>query len=482
MNTLKQIGMGLALISTLAMTGCGGSSSNDSDGGGATATTEEGTFVDSPVMGLHYKTDTQDGYTDSKGTFKYNIGEKVEFSLGDLSLGKVEAGAVISPYTLAGVEDENDAVKAGSNHATNIALLLQNLDFQRGDDTILDLSKFQNHKFTDEIKTKIKLDQEMTDMEGVIAGLMNNDFKDLIAPGATALNHADVKVNMKKHVTAAVENHKKSNKLSDLYGKTYVKVKCSELLGECNTGSQISNMNNKSYSLNTGKTSINIPYTSKGGTIIKLNHGTWKNYQRFSDTNKDIIKVCDGNTLEKAKACFQISTYVLASVKDKYIKAKEKDMESKLAKTLVTDFKDIQIPLYQLRRNSSDNIHYGYIEIDSNGSFKGVDDDEKYNAVFNNTTGTLHVTGIDDGGSNYDKKDIVYKYDLSGKTITKKQFINNAIFGNYNNLAYYLPNTTFTFAQGSSMYCPILHGECYVNEVAIDQMLKEAKLDARNNS
>jgi hypothetical protein len=27
MNTLKQIGMGLALISTLAMTGCGGSSS-----------------------------------------------------------------------------------------------------------------------------------------------------------------------------------------------------------------------------------------------------------------------------------------------------------------------------------------------------------------------------------------------------------------------------------------------------------------------
>jgi hypothetical protein len=122
MNTLKQIGMGLALISTLAMTGCGGSSSSSNDGGGG-GTTEEGTFVDAPVMGLHYKTDTQDGYTDAKGTFKYNIGEKVEFSLGNLSLGKVEAGAMITPYTLAGVEDASDEEKAGSDHATNIALL-----------------------------------------------------------------------------------------------------------------------------------------------------------------------------------------------------------------------------------------------------------------------------------------------------------------------------------------------------------------------
>ena len=90
MNILKQIGMGLALISTLAMTGCSSDGSSDSSGGGATATTEEGTFVDSPVMGLHYKTDTQDGYTDAKGTFKYESGEEVEFFLGDLSLGKVK--------------------------------------------------------------------------------------------------------------------------------------------------------------------------------------------------------------------------------------------------------------------------------------------------------------------------------------------------------------------------------------------------------
>ena len=100
MNTLKQIGMGLVVISTLTMTGCGDSDDSDT-GGGDTSTTQTGTFVDAPVMGLHYKTATQDGYTDAKGTFKYKSGEKVEFLLGNLSLGKVEAGATISPYTLA---------------------------------------------------------------------------------------------------------------------------------------------------------------------------------------------------------------------------------------------------------------------------------------------------------------------------------------------------------------------------------------------
>ena len=159
MNILKQIGIALVVISTLAMIGCdsvsdepigsisdgssssiisndsgdssnsGGSSNSGNSGGSTTNTAETGIFVDAPVMGLHYKTDTQDGYTDAKGTFKYESGEKVEFFLGDLSLGKVEAGAMITPYTLAGVEDGNDA----SEHATNIALLLQNLDLHRDD-------------------------------------------------------------------------------------------------------------------------------------------------------------------------------------------------------------------------------------------------------------------------------------------------------------------------------------------------------------
>jgi hypothetical protein len=490
MHTLKQIGMGLVVISTLAMTGCGDSDDSDTGGGDTTSTTQIGTFIDAPVMGLHYRTATQDGYTDAKGTFKYKSGEKVEFLLGNLSLGKVEAGAIISPYTLAGVEDANDTVKDDNNYATNIALLLQNLDFEIDDGDILDLSKFKNHKFTDEIKEKIKLDQEMTTMGNIIKDLMNNDFKNLIAPGARPLNHIDVKGSMKGYVNGAVENHKKNIKLSDLYGKTYLTIDCSELIG-CNADGQKSllvNDNKFTYTNTSGESTTYLYKVVKGtNNIIKIlntSSSISEYYTIFLDISKNVVKTCGGYTLEKAKACKDKDTDVLASAKDEYIRTKEKDMKNKLAKTLVKNFADIQIPLYQLNgylNNGKFNIGYNYKQIDSNGSFKGVHGKEKYKAVLDSTTGTLHVTGKDYNGKDYDRKGIVYKYDLSSKTIKTEEITNGAVFGNYNDLASYLPNSTFTFTKGSSMYCPILDDECFVDKSAINQILQQAGLNTRVN-
>ena len=104
MKKIKSAGLSLVVISTLGFVGCGG-------GGGSSTPTDDtqiGTFVDAPVKGLKYVTTTQNGFTNDKGEFKYKAGEKVEFKLGNLSLGKVEAGGLITPYTIAGVTNGTD--------------------------------------------------------------------------------------------------------------------------------------------------------------------------------------------------------------------------------------------------------------------------------------------------------------------------------------------------------------------------------------
>jgi hypothetical protein len=197
------------------------------------------------------------------------------------------------------------------------------------------------------------------------------------------------------------------------------------------------------------------------------------------DTGKDAIKFCDGKTLEEAKTCSKQNIWVLASVKDKFMKAKEKRIENKLSITLVTKFADIQKDLYRLtgnNRNGDYNIVYDYKKINSSGVFENTNGVEEFTAKFDSATGTLHVTGTDPDGKAYDRTGIVYKYDLSGKTIKKEEFTIEEVFGrNYHDdLASHLPNTSFKFEQVSSMYCPILDGKCFVDKATINQMLEQA--------
>jgi hypothetical protein len=313
-------------------------------------------------------------------------------------------------------------------------------------------------------------------MESKISELMNNNeiAKFLDQKGHTLIQSGAVKEHMKKHVEVAIKEHKKSNKLSNMYGKTYFKVKCSELIGCAKDNQQISNMTDKSMVyIKNGKT-IDFSYNilkDEDVTVIKSVKSEY--YVMFLDTSNDVIQWCEGDTLAEAKECSDKGIYVLASVKDKYKEAKEKH---KLSKTLVTSFADIKISLYRLtgnNRNGEYNIGYDYKKIGSNGKFDNTNGKEDFNAKFDSATGTLHVTGTDYNGHAYDEKGEVYKYDLSGKTIKKEEFTNRAIFGNHDNLASRLPNT-FTFTRESSMYCPILFDKCFVDKDTINQMLTQA--------
>lgn len=116
----------LAVTCTAALlTACGGSNNSTSTPTNPTAPTTPttptpntltGTFIDSKVSGLSFKTDTQEGMTQN-GEFTYVEGETVEFKLGDILLGSTPAKPTVTPFDL-GDDDK----------ATNIGMLLQSLD------------------------------------------------------------------------------------------------------------------------------------------------------------------------------------------------------------------------------------------------------------------------------------------------------------------------------------------------------------------
>ncbi|UCD66595.1 MAG: PKD domain-containing protein, partial [Deltaproteobacteria bacterium] len=107
------------LFAITLLTACGGGGG----GGGDTSTANTGTFIDSPVQGLDYLTTTQNGTTNSQGSFTYETGEEITFSIGDVVLGTTLGKSIITPLDLVpGAQDETDPT------VTNILRLLQSLD------------------------------------------------------------------------------------------------------------------------------------------------------------------------------------------------------------------------------------------------------------------------------------------------------------------------------------------------------------------
>jgi hypothetical protein len=111
-----------------------------------------GYYYDSLVSGLTYESRGEDGVTytgvtgedDDPGRFTYAEGDTVSFSLGDVSLGETIAKERVTPFDVAGIEEEAiggcevDGTLPADTDAfrkvVNLAILLQTLDTD-GDDT-----------------------------------------------------------------------------------------------------------------------------------------------------------------------------------------------------------------------------------------------------------------------------------------------------------------------------------------------------------
>jgi len=113
-----KLGLTLGVLTLLLLTtGCGSS-------GGDGSTSLTGVFLDSPVSGLGYYTETQQGMTGTGGAFKYQNGERVHFYLGDIELCDIEAKPVVTPIDcVAGATDVMHP------RVTNMLLLLQSIDY-----------------------------------------------------------------------------------------------------------------------------------------------------------------------------------------------------------------------------------------------------------------------------------------------------------------------------------------------------------------
>lgn len=107
----------MACLSTAALVACGG-------GGSGSTTAKTGYFIDSAVQGLQYKSGALSGITDSGGTFQYEDGQPVTFSIGNLELGSVVVNnnRVFPVDLISGATDENHP------KVSLMAQILQTLD------------------------------------------------------------------------------------------------------------------------------------------------------------------------------------------------------------------------------------------------------------------------------------------------------------------------------------------------------------------
>lgn len=85
---------------------------------------KSGVFIDSPVEGLKYETETHSGFTDENGSYDYEVGETVTFYIGEIKLGSAVASDELSPISISSDPDAT----LETTEVQNIAAFLQTLD------------------------------------------------------------------------------------------------------------------------------------------------------------------------------------------------------------------------------------------------------------------------------------------------------------------------------------------------------------------
>lgn len=116
-NTLSASIILASLI--LLLSGCGGGGS----GSDAPSDSMQGVFLDSPVAGISYETETHSGTTDANGSFFYMDGETIRFMLSDVFMGQAPAASVMTPIDIV-----PGATNSTHPTVTNMIRFMQTLD------------------------------------------------------------------------------------------------------------------------------------------------------------------------------------------------------------------------------------------------------------------------------------------------------------------------------------------------------------------
>jgi len=185
----------LGLVASAALVGCGGG------GAGGTAVSPvvlKGVMLDSPVEGIGYRTETQQGLTDKDGFFNYVGGETVTFSIYGTVIGSTSAASVNTPLDLLG----NGTLVT---YTANILRLLQSLDEDNNLSNGIKLPQLDFNK-------EINFDQTSGDFQSdpVVVELLQIAGNRSLVSKSDALNHFNL---------TTTTNELVSNYTIDLIGK-----------------------------------------------------------------------------------------------------------------------------------------------------------------------------------------------------------------------------------------------------------------------
>lgn len=111
------------LILAFAVSSCGGGGGGSAATTDTTATTSKGKFVDAAVEGITYTSGSITGVTTADGSFSYETGQTVTFSIGGITLGTIGGSAIITPVQLIA-----GAVNQLNPFVTNIVQFLISID------------------------------------------------------------------------------------------------------------------------------------------------------------------------------------------------------------------------------------------------------------------------------------------------------------------------------------------------------------------
>ncbi|MDB1126230.1 adhesin [Vibrio algarum] len=154
----------LALTLASILIGCGGSDSsgdssdnNDSE----SSATLTGVFVDSPVGGISYRTETKEGTTNELGEYDYVDGETVTFFINGLAFPPVLASGIVTPMDMS---DE-------STTQTNILQILQTLDSDGNPENGITIDAETTAAFANVSGLDLTSDSFDTDVAGTLSNL-----------------------------------------------------------------------------------------------------------------------------------------------------------------------------------------------------------------------------------------------------------------------------------------------------------------------
>lgn len=100
MSYLQRCLVAVVSIMTAACDGGNGDGNVNGGNGGASAQIRTGSFIDAPVRGLSYDTDSVSGITNANGDFRYEAGETIRLSFGGISLGQARGQSILTPLDL----------------------------------------------------------------------------------------------------------------------------------------------------------------------------------------------------------------------------------------------------------------------------------------------------------------------------------------------------------------------------------------------